>query len=153
MLFNLLHPSPEINAESKRVLEEMENDPILRNTHKFYEMTVEEQRISWFKKTNHLYFNKDRKFYFEQRMKPEFAWPTHYQGTNPTGLHMSMFRDSVENLGDEQQVAEWLPKIVKNNIFGCYAQTEIGHGSDVSGIETTATFDKKADEFVVNTPT
>lgn len=38
------------------------------------------------------------------------------------------------------------------DIMGCYAQTEIGHGSDVSGLETTAIYDKRTDEFVINTP-
>ena len=37
--------------------------------------------------------------------------------------------------------------------IGCYAQTEIGHGSDVNGLETIAVFDKKTDEFVLSTPT
>ena len=38
------------------------------------------------------------------------------------------------------------------DFLGCYAQTEIGHGSNVSGLLTTATFDQKTDEFVINTP-
>ena len=38
-------------------------------------------------------------------------------------------------------------------ISGAYAQTELGHGSDVQGLETTATFDKATDEFLINTPT
>lgn len=38
------------------------------------------------------------------------------------------------------------------NIIGCYAQTELGHGSDVSKLETTATLDLKTDEWVINTP-
>ena len=44
--------------------------------------------------------------------------------------------------------------LVKNfRIMGCYAQTEMGHGSDVAGLETTATFDQKTDEFIIHSPT
>ena len=44
--------------------------------------------------------------------------------------------------------------LVKNfKIMGCYAQTELGHGSDVQSLETTATFDEKTDEFIIHTPT
>ena len=47
----------------------------------------------------------------------------------------------------------WLPKTLNHDIIGTYAQTELGHGSDVSRLETTATFDMKTDEFVMNSPT
>lgn len=30
--------------------------------------------------------------------------------------------------------------------------TELAHGSNVAGLMTTATFDEKTDEFVINTP-
>ena len=39
------------------------------------------------------------------------------------------------------------------DILGCYAQTEIGHGSNVAGLETTAVFQHDTDEFLINTPT
>ena len=31
--------------------------------------------------------------------------------------------------------------------------TELGHGSNVAGLETTATLDPTTDEFIINTPT
>lgn len=41
----------------------------------------------------------------------------------------------------------------KLQIVGCYVQTEMAHGSNVAGLETTATLDMTTDEWVINTPT
>lgn len=38
-------------------------------------------------------------------------------------------------------------------MVGCYAQTEMGHGSDVQNLETLAVFDPKTDEFIMQSPT
>lgn len=37
--------------------------------------------------------------------------------------------------------------------IGCYCQTELGHGSDVKSLETTATYDASTKEFVIHSPT
>ena len=63
-----------------------------------------------------------------------------------------MFAESIRNFSNEEQYAKWVPLIENGDIFGCYCQTEIGHGSDVAGLETTATFDLAKDEFVIHTP-
>ena len=38
------------------------------------------------------------------------------------------------------------------NIIGAYVQTELGHGSNVMDLETTATLDMKTDEWLIHTP-
>ena len=55
-------------------------------------------------------------------------------------------------LSTDEQYKKWVPLCRDLRISGCYAQTELGHGSDVAGLETTATFDAKTDEFVIHTP-
>lgn len=64
-----------------------------------------------------------------------------------------MFVPAIKGSGTEEQQKKWLPLAYKMQIIGCYAQTELGHGSNVQGLETTATFDPKTDEFVINSPT
>src|SRR5690606_35259259 len=46
----------------------------------------------------------------------------------------------------------WLPDILSLKVPGAFAMTEIGHGSDVAALATTATFDADTDEFVIHTP-
>lgn len=38
-------------------------------------------------------------------------------------------------------------------MVGVYCQTELGHGSNVRGLNTTATYDKATQEFIIETPT
>lgn len=52
-----------------------------------------------------------------------------------------------------EQQAYWVPRAERFEILGCYAQTEVGHGSNLGGIETRATFDPETDEFILESPT
>eukprot|EP00250_Pteridium_aquilinum_P017481 c2364_g1_i1 orf=79-2094(+) len=70
-----------------------------------------------------------------------------------TDLHWGMFIPALKGQATDAQQGKWLPLAYAQKIIGCYAQTELGHGSNVQGLETTATFDPSTDEFVVHTPT
>src|ERR1041384_1948277 len=45
-----------------------------------------------------------------------------------------------------------MPRILNYDIIGCYAQTELGHGSNVRGLETTARWDPVKKEFEIHSP-
>lgn len=45
-----------------------------------------------------------------------------------------MFYCAIQGLGDDEQVKKWLPLVRELKMIGCYAQTELGHGSNVAVI-------------------
>jgi acyl-CoA oxidase len=50
-----------------------------------------------------------------------------------------MFVFCLKNLAHDELAAKYLPLAEQMRIIGTYAQTEMGHGSNVRGLETTAT--------------
>lgn len=70
----------------------------------------------------------------------------------PVGLnlHEIAFTPVIESQGSDEQQREWLPKCYSHEILGCYLQTELGHGSNVQQLETTATYDPDQDAFVLH---
>lgn len=50
------------------------------------------------------------------------------------------------------QVAKWVGRAWSMEIVGTYAQTELGHGTFIRGLETTATYDPGTKEFVLHSP-
>mmetsp|Transcript_49064 Transcript_49064/g.36124 ORF Transcript_49064/g.36124 Transcript_49064/m.36124 type:complete len:229 (+) Transcript_49064:170-856(+) len=67
-------------------------------------------------------------------------------------LHKYAFQPAVELLASDAQLAKYGAKINNLEIIGSYVQTELGHGSDVQSLETTAEFDVEKQEFVFHTP-
>lgn len=56
------------------------------------------------------------------------------------GVHFGLFQTAISGQGDEEQQAEWMPLLMGLKIYGSFGMTELGHGSFVRGVETTATF-------------
>ncbi|KIW67901.1 hypothetical protein PV04_07116 [Phialophora macrospora] len=95
-----------------------------------------------------------------QQLQVQHNWTKEeYQAANdliseptPYGLHASMFLVTLREQGTPQQHKLFLEKAEAYKIIGCYAQTELGHGSNVRGLETTATWNADDKTFTINSP-
>ncbi|KAI9296981.1 acyl-CoA oxidase [Neoconidiobolus thromboides FSU 785] len=72
---------------------------------------------------------------------------------NPLMLDFGMFETAIRTQTSSEQYDKWYKDVLDFKMLGCYAQTELGHGSSLSNLETTATLDKSTDEWVINSPT
>lgn len=68
----------------------------------------------------------------------------------PVTLHDAVFMPALRTQASDEQLEQLLPLAENYKILGCYCQTELGHGSNVWGIETTATYDAGAQCFHLN---
>jgi len=69
-----------------------------------------------------------------------------------SGVQWGLFAAAIMHLGTEHHHDNFLPGAMSLAVPGAFAMTETGHGSDVASIGTTATYDPKTDEFVIDTP-
>jgi acyl-CoA oxidase len=65
-------------------------------------------------------------------------------------LHVTMFKDAIELWSCSEQRQMFRDMMRANLILGTYIQTELGHGTYLRGLETTATYDKHTQEFVID---
>ncbi|WP_109473975.1 acyl-CoA dehydrogenase [Ornithinimicrobium cavernae] len=73
--------------------------------------------------------------------------------TVKVGVHFGLFGGAIASLGTEEQLQEFVPRVISLDLPGAYAMTEVGHGSNVQALETTITYDRDTDELVVHSPT
>ncbi|WP_264529900.1 acyl-CoA dehydrogenase [Flavobacterium sp. N502540] len=68
------------------------------------------------------------------------------------GVQFGLWGMSVQSLGTEKHYAKYLKDIGTLKIPGCFAMTETHHGSNVKGLETTATYNHADQTFIIHTP-
>lgn len=75
----------------------------------------------------------------------------------PTGspliVHAVMFVRAIKGQGTPEQYEKFGRRAENYEILGSFAQTELGHGTYLRGLETRADFDRETQEFILNTPT
>lgn len=67
------------------------------------------------------------------------------------GVQWGLYGGAVWALGTARHHAR-LPAIASGAELGCFAMSEVGHGSNVAGVETTAIYDHATRELVIHTP-
>ncbi|CAL5872466.1 uncharacterized protein PFLUO_LOCUS6730 [Penicillium psychrofluorescens] len=72
---------------------------------------------------------------------------------SPYQLNVSMFRQTLLEQTSPEQKKYWMDLHASWTTIGAYAQTELGHGSNVRGIELTARWEPRTKEFVLHSPT
>lgn len=72
---------------------------------------------------------------------------------SPYAIHNSMFITSIREQCNDEQLKQWLPRAENWEIIGAYSQTELGHGSNVRGIETVAVWNTETKDFTIHSPT
>ncbi|KAK4723567.1 hypothetical protein R3W88_026346 [Solanum pinnatisectum] len=68
------------------------------------------------------------------------------------GVHFFLWGGAIQFFGTKRHHDKWLKDTEDYVVKGCFLMTELGHGSNVRGIETGTTYDSRTGEFVINTP-
>ncbi|XP_030389818.1 peroxisomal acyl-coenzyme A oxidase 1 isoform X3 [Gopherus evgoodei] len=77
----------------------------------------------------------------------------HHGRAEPLDLHLGMFLPTLLTQATLEQQDRFFMPAWNLEIIGSYAQTEMGHGTHLRGLETTATYDPATQEFILNSPT
>ncbi|NXC16136.1 ACOX2 oxidase, partial [Corythaeola cristata] len=133
----------------RAVVEAIECDPVFSRENQYFESQNERYEAA-VRKAVHL-----------QKKMQEMGWAVNgpeskyiyraVSGDIAFLLHR-IFMRSISVLGSDKQVAKWIPLATQYQLIGSYTQTELGHGTYLQGLETTAVFDITTQEFILNTP-
>jgi acyl-CoA oxidase len=68
------------------------------------------------------------------------------------GVQFGLWGMSIYFLGTKKHHEKYLEDIGSLELPGCFAMTETNHGSNVRGLETTATYNQQDKTFIIHTP-
>ncbi|XP_052049885.1 peroxisomal acyl-coenzyme A oxidase 1 isoform X1 [Apodemus sylvaticus] len=152
LITHILDGSPE-NTRRRREIENLIlNDPDFQ--HEDYNFLTRSQRYEVAVKKSATMVKKMRDYGISD--PEEIMWfknSVHRGHPEPLDLHLGMFLPTLLHQATEEQQERFFMPAWNLEITGTYAQTEMGHGTHLRGLETTATYDPKTQEFILNSPT
>jgi len=67
-------------------------------------------------------------------------------------VHLCLYAEAIRCLGSDKHLP-MLKRAFAFQDYGSFCMTELGHGTNVAGVETTATYDLATKEFILDSPT
>uniref|UniRef100_H2ZFH4 Acyl-coenzyme A oxidase n=1 Tax=Ciona savignyi TaxID=51511 RepID=H2ZFH4_CIOSA len=153
-LINLLDGGKEKTALRRSIEQTILSDPLMK-TDKIGYLTREQKYVQSVRRMMYFFTDlaKRNKWNIEDPHCPEMLFLSRsLSSVVAFMIHMGAFVPSISSFGTLEQVSKWQPLAKECLIIGCYAQTELGHGTNLRRLETTSTFDRNTQEFIVNTP-
>ncbi|PPQ69969.1 hypothetical protein CVT24_003673 [Panaeolus cyanescens] len=132
-----------------RILSILENDPVFNKKQRDF-MSRTERYERGMALTNRIYELQLQHGWDDVTVKTAIAL---LDEQLPIGLHNVAFQPVFMLQGGPTLVKKYGKLIATRGILGCYLQTELGHGTNVSRLETTATFIPETQEFEIHSPT
>ncbi|XP_078517631.1 peroxisomal acyl-coenzyme A oxidase 2 [Lissotriton helveticus] len=146
---NILDGGAE-NTRLRRTVEAtVHSDPVF-SRQDIYFQTLKERYEGTIKRTINFRKKMEQMGWQENGPEQKFIYRI-FGGEVAFNVH-NVFINSILGLGTDEQIAKWIPLAKNLHIIGTYAQTELGHGTYLRGLETTANFNIDSQEFVLNTP-
>ncbi|KAI8391735.1 acyl-CoA dehydrogenase/oxidase C-terminal [Radiomyces spectabilis] len=132
-----------------KVLKVLETEPAFDKTNRYYESRQQRVGSAYMKDKRLIELIREHNWDETEVQIASFL----YDMSSPFTLHYGMFIPTLKSQTTDEQKKLFLEPALKHQIIGCYAQTELGHGSNVQGLETTATYIPETNEFELHSPT
>ncbi|XP_051835796.1 peroxisomal acyl-coenzyme A oxidase 2 [Antechinus flavipes] len=149
-LTNILDGGAEFTQKRRQIESIIHSDPVF-NLKNNYFMSQNQRYEAAIQKSVHYRKLMMQRGWKEDGIEKKYIYRA-LAGDTAFNIH-SVFKEALNSLGSDEQIKKWAPLIDNFQIIVTYAQTELGHGTYLQGLETTATYDTSTQEFVLNTPT
>ncbi|XP_058021927.1 peroxisomal acyl-coenzyme A oxidase 1 isoform X1 [Ahaetulla prasina] len=152
LLTYLLDGGAERTLRRKEIEAIVANDPSFKHEDvnflsrsQRYEVAIKKSALMVMKLREYGIADPDEIFWFKSYL--------HQGRPEPLDLHLGMFLPTLLTQATQEQQDRFFMPAWNLEIIGTYAQTEMGHGTHLRGLETTATYDPATQEFILNSPT